>query len=167
MLSGRSLVGAQRCRTRDRPSKRGGSAVPARCVPMAIPTASHSARPALLHYRCCWRPHIPLHATRPPPSCPGGSAPGNTASSTHPLVTRPEQTGPRADSKRPIILGVNLGKGDYVVRQLTPSLPTHRSAALPKQQRVTKSPWQPPRLSPAQDQGTCAGLPDCYSPGVC
>jgi len=67
LLSGRSLVGAQRCRTRDRPSKRGGSAVPARCVPMAIPTASHSARPALLHYRCCWRPPHPT-ARHPPAS---------------------------------------------------------------------------------------------------
>ena len=144
MLSGRLLVRGRRCRVQDRSSRRDRSAVTAQCVPMAIPTTSHSARPTLLHYRCCWRPHIPLHTTRPPPSCRGDSAPGNSASSTHPLVTRPEQTGPRADSKRPIILGVNINKGVYVVRQLTPPLPAHRSAVLPKQPSVTKSPWQPP-----------------------
>ena len=67
MLSGRSLVRGPRCRVRDRPSRRGRSDVPAQCVAMAIPTARHSARPALLHYRCCWRPPHPT-ARHPPAS---------------------------------------------------------------------------------------------------
>lgn len=82
---------------------------------------------------------------RPQPQSRRHAAPRNTASSTPTPTTRPAQTGPRADFGWPIVLGVNLGKGVYVVRQLTPSLLPSPSTAIAEQQRMTESRWRHPR----------------------
>jgi len=170
LLSGRSLVRGPRCRVRDRPSRRGRSAVTARCVARAASTTSSSHASSSAALSVLLANSIRLHGTRPSLSSRRDSAPGNTACSTHSPTTRPAQTGPLAkgmaprwaDFRRVIFLGVNLCKGVYQVRQLTPSVPTYCSAALPKQQRTKKKiASTAPRVSPAQDQGTCAGRSDC------
>ena len=77
-----------------------------------------------------------LAARRPPSNCMpplSATVSPSRGAGKHRLFNalptpRPARTGPPADSERPIALGVNLGKGVYVVRQLTPSLPTHAAA---------------------------------------
>ena len=82
---------------------------------------SHSSRhaPASTAFACRLSP-LRAACPRPQPRSRRHAAPGNTASSTPPPTTRPAQTGPWADFGRPIVLGINLCKGVYEVRQLTP-----------------------------------------------
>ncbi len=70
MLSGRSLVRAQRCRGRDRPSRRGGSAVPVRCVERTPPAARHATRlaPQPLLHNCHTSGHMPPPAATVSPA---------------------------------------------------------------------------------------------------
>ena len=159
MLSGRLLVPARRRLAWDRPSRRCGSAVPARCVEMTPPAARHATRPAPrpLRHDCHPSGHAPpLTATVSPSHGTGEHSLFNALP-----TSRPARTGPPTDSEGPIVLGVNLGKGVYVVRQLTPCVlpPLPLSSNNAWLNRVSST-----HVSPAQDQATCAGSPDCYAP---
>jgi len=102
---------------------------------MTPPAARHVTRPTPqpLRYDCHPPGHTPLLTATVSPSHGTGKHSLFNALPT----SRPARTGPPADSEGPIALGVNLDKGVYVVRQLTPSVlpPT----AIAEQQRMTES----------------------------